>query len=57
MTSTYPYVGADGVFGGTNLTKRGDVIFVPSADGNSVQVYMFTANAGLLGYEITRYDM
>lgn len=57
MTSTYPYVSADGVFGGTNLSKRGDVVFVSSADGNSVQVYMFTANAGLFGYEITRYDM
>ncbi|MGM9791011.1 MAG: DUF5018 domain-containing protein [Candidatus Cryptobacteroides sp.] len=57
MTSTYPFNSSDGVFGGTNATKRGDVIFVESADGNAVQVYMFTANAGILGYEITRYDM
>lgn len=57
MTSTYPYVAADGKFGGDNLTKRGDVVFVESADGNVVQVYMFTCNAGVLGYEITRYDM
>lgn len=57
MTSTYPFNPADGKFGGNNLTKRGDVIFVESADGNVVQVYMFTANAGVLGYEITRYDM
>ncbi|MGN1225989.1 MAG: DUF5018 domain-containing protein [Candidatus Cryptobacteroides sp.] len=57
MTSTYPYNASDGTFGGDNLTKRGDVIFVESADGNAVQVYMFTANAGILGYEITRYDM
>lgn len=57
MTSTYPFASAEGVFGGTNLTSRGDVIFVESADGNAVQVYMFTANAGILGYEITRYDM
>ena len=57
MTSTYPFVASDGKFGGDNATKRGDVIFVESADGNVVQVYMFTANAGILGYEITRYDM
>ncbi len=57
MTSTYPYVAADGKFGGDNLTKRGDVICVESADGNSLQFYMFTCNAGVLGYEITRYDM
>lgn len=57
MTSTYPFVVADGKFGGDNATKRGDVIFVKSADGNVVQAYMFTANAGILGYEITRYDM
>lgn len=57
MTSTYPFNAPDGTFGGDNLTKRGDVIFVESADGNAVQVYMFTANAGILGYEITRYDM
>lgn len=57
MTSTYPFVPTDGTFGGDNLTKRGDVIFVESPDGNSVQVYMFTCNAGVLAYEITRYDM
>ena len=57
MTSTYPFTPADGKFKGDNLTKRGDVIFVESADGNVVQVYMFTCNAGVLGYEITRYDM
>ncbi len=57
MTSTYPYVAADGKFGGDNLTKRGDVICVESEDGNSLQFYMFTCNAGILAYEITRYDM
>ncbi len=57
MTSTYPYVSADGKFGGDNLTKRGDVICVESADGNSLQFYMFTCNAGILAYEVTRYDM
>lgn len=57
MTSTYPYVSADGKFGGNNLTKRGDVVCVESEDGNSLQFYMFTCNAGILAYEITRYDM
>lgn len=56
MTSTYPFVGGTPL-GGDNVSKRGDVIFVKSADGNVVQVYMMTTNAGILAYEITRYDM
>ena len=57
MTSTYPFVSSEGTFGGDNATRRGDVICVESSDGNSLQFYMFTCNAGILGYEITRYDM
>lgn len=57
MTSTYPFNSSDTTFGGENIAGRGDVAFCLSEDGNSVQVYMMNMNAGILAYEITRYDM
>lgn len=56
MTSTTSFDGTP-MIGGTNEGKRGDVVFGRGTDGNSVQVYMLTANAGIFAYEITNYDI
>lgn len=58
MSSTFPFDATQTPLVSTvQLAKRGDVVFRKSDDGNSVQVYMMNMNAGVLGYEITRYDM
>lgn len=58
MSSTFPFDATQSALvSTTQLAKRGDVVFKKSDDGNSVQVYMMNMNAGVLGYEITRYNM
>lgn len=60
MTSAYSYVSGKTVLGdnwAASNRSQGDVKFARSADGNAVQVYMITPDQGLIGYEITRYDI
>lgn len=56
MTSSYPFVSGDVVLG-KNGNGTGDVAFGASEDGNAVQAYMLTTDNGIMGYEITRYDI
>ena len=56
MTSSYPFVSGNVVLG-QNGNGTGDVAFGASEDGNAVQAYMLTTDNGIMGYEITRYDI
>ena len=56
MTSFYVSATLGGAIG-TNANKTGDVCFARSEDGNAIQVYMLTTDHGILGYEITRFDI
>ena len=56
MTSFYVSATLGGAIG-TNANKTGDVCFARSEDGNAIQVYMLTTDHGMLGYEITRFDI
>lgn len=44
-------------FGGALNRAMGDVKFARDPNGNAVQVYMLTPDQGLIGYEITRFDI
>lgn len=56
MTSTVSFSGA-GTILGMNSLQMNDVIFGKSDDGNAIQVYMLVHDQGLIGYEITRFDI
>lgn len=56
MTSPASFVSGKTVFG-DNWPETGDVIFVKSADGSSVQMYCLTTDQGLIGYNITNLDI
>lgn len=51
-----PFAAGKTVFG-NNAYCTGDVVFAKSEDGNAVQVYMMTTNAGIMAYELTNFDI
>lgn len=56
MTSANSFDGQSTVLG-MNADQMNDVIFGKSDDGNAIQVYMLVHDQGLIGYEITRFDI
>ena len=56
MTSAYSFATGKTVLG-SNEDGMACVCFGKSDDGNAVQVYLFVPDQGLIGYEITRFNI
>lgn len=40
-----------------NANRTGDVVIAENEDGTAIQVYILCTNQGIMGYEITAYDL
>lgn len=58
MTSPYSFVSGKQTLDGDAIgSETADIAFGKSADGSSVQLYMFVPGNGVIAYELTKFDL